>query len=401
MMDYWIDNLNIETGYKHEANWINGVTLKNISIHIVDGIISEIVDREKFIQKNVTPFYKANGELLLPSFVDYHIHFDKSKIGEPWTPIKPAHSIIERFEQEIPDLEKLPSTIEERSYTMINVEKKHGVTKIRAHIDVEPMTNLRHFNAINNVKNNTNLSVETVIFPQHGLLRSNAVSLVEEALEFGADYIGGVDPYSLDGDYKASLAQTFLLAHKYNVGIDIHIHDRNVAGKETILEIIRLTKKYRLQDHVYISHAFGLNDFKGKAREKVFKALAIEKIHLVTSVPLDNNIPPILELLENGVAIHLGNDNVYDSWTPYGNGSLQEKLARLGEMYSIKDQLNLTQLLGLATDGFITLTKDGELAWPLPGQEASFMMVDSESSAEFVARQSPVIHSFNKGQLVL
>lgn len=158
------------------------------------------------------------------------------------------------------------------------------------------------------------------------------------------------------------------------------------------MEIIRLTKKYRLQDQVYISHAFGLNDFKGRAREK---------IHLVTSVPLNNNIPSILELLENGVSIHLGNDNVYDSWPPYGNGSLQEKLARLGEMYSIKNQLDLTQLLGLTTEGFITLTKDGELAWPLPGQEASFIVVDSESSAEFVARQSPVIYSFNKGQLVL
>lgn len=95
------------------------------------------------------------------------------------------------------------------------------------------------------------------------------------------------------------------------------MHDRQIAGMSTIKEIIRLTALHHLEDRVYISHAFGLNDFAGQERQNVFQQLAHLKIHIVTSVPLDPGvIPPITELLATGVSVHVGCDNVYDSWSP-------------------------------------------------------------------------------------
>ena len=53
--------------------------------------------------------------------------------------------------------------------------------------------------------------------------------------------------------------------------------------------------------------------------------------------------------------------------SPYGDGSLQEKLARLGELFNVKDQDALTQLLGLVTDGVTTLDEQGQANWPQVG----------------------------------
>ncbi|MGC2933414.1 deaminase, partial [Enterococcus faecalis] len=79
-----------------------------------------------------------------------------------------------------------------------------------------------------------------------------------------------------------------------------------------IKEIIRLTKEYGLQDKVLISHAFGLNDFIGEERAEVYDALAAEKIHINSSVPITpNTIPPLMELLRHGDNVHLGCDNIY------------------------------------------------------------------------------------------
>ena len=263
------------------------------------------------------------------------------------------------------------------------------------------MTDLRHFKVIKKVAENSDIKVEIVAFPQHGLLRSQSYDLVSQALQSGADFIGGVDPCGLDQDYKKSLGQTFELADKYHAGVDIHVHDRDEAGTKTIKEIIRLTEYYHLQDKVFISHAFGLNDFVGEERQSVFEQLAALQIHIVTSVPLDaGTIPPIMELIHAGVQVHVGNDNVNDSWSPYGTGSVQDKLARLGEMFSVNDQVGLTQLLGLVTDGKVTLNAEGNRQWPVVGDEADFMLVDASCAAEFVARQSRVDRVSYLGEFV-
>ena len=81
---------------------------------------------------------------------------------------------------------------------------------------------------------------------------------------------------------------------KGNVGIDIHLHDRKEAGRATIKEIIRLTKEYAMAGNVFISHAFGLNDFEGAERTEVFQALADQDIHIVSSIPISQGtIPPL------------------------------------------------------------------------------------------------------------
>lgn len=400
-MTDWIKNVAIEIGYHQEAEWFSGTKTKLVALEVTQGKFTQIVDMEDFVQDDALSVVDACQQLLLPGLVEKHCHLDKSKIGTPWTPIRPAETLIERFEAEVPLLDALPVSIEERARALVALEMTHGVTKMRSHVDIEPMTDLRYLRAIQHVAEEATIPIELVAFPQHGLLRSASLPLVEEALKQGVPFIGGVDPYSLDEDYKKSLAETFYLAKKYNAGIDIHLHDRGTAGRKTIREVIRLTQENELQHRVFISHAFGLNDFSGTERTQIYTLLAQEGIHIVSSVPLEPGvIPPIRELKKHGVAIHLGCDNINDAWSPYGDGSIQEKLARLGELYNVTAQEELTELLGLITDGRLTLNRQGEKQWPVLGDEATFILTSARCAAEFVARQTPVKSSYVKGRCV-
>ncbi len=94
-------------------------------------------------------------------------------------------------------------------------------------------------------------------------------------------------------------------------------------------------------------------------------------------------IPPIMELLRHGVNVHLGCDNIYDCWFPYGMVHYKEKLARLGNVFNVKDQDALTQLLGLVTDSVTTLDEQGQANWPQVGAEATYLLTEAECGGGF------------------
>lgn len=397
----WLKNVKVEKNYLYTGDWTSGTATQKVAIQVEDGKFQQIIPLPDWQGPTSEQVIDGSENLLLPSIIEKHCHLDKTKLGTPWSPVRPANSIVERFETEIPDLDALAIPIEQRAQNLIDLEQAHGVVAFRSHIDIEPATGLRHFDAIKQKLEHDGIKHELVAFPQHGLLRSNSVPLVEQALANGADYIGGVDPYTLDGDYKKSLATTFALAEKYHAGIDIHSHNRNEAARKTFLEIVRLTRENNLQGRVFVSHAFGLNDFTFEERQKLFKEMAALQIHIVSSIPVDaNTIPPLDELQNAGVQVHIGCDNVDDSWSSLGDGSIPEKLSRYLEMYQISTQEGLSQSLGLITDGITPLDKNGTQVWPKVGDDASFILTPASCSAEFVARKSSVVHSYASGQKI-
>lgn len=401
--DFWLKNVLTEVGFHQNETYIDRTDTKLIHLHIKDGIFSEIIEDVTLIPQNSQQI-DGGGQLLTPALVEKHCHLDKSKLGVPWEPITPAKNIVERFESEIVALNHLDLPLKERAKNLLDLEVQHGVTFFRSHIDVHPKVGLSYLEQVIDTLNRYDKKVgyELVAFPQHGLLRTQSQQLMKDALRNGATFVGGVDPATVDNDLEGSLMTTFDVATEFNAPIDIHLHNRDDAGRETIRRIIQLTKESQLQGKVFISHAFGLNDFVGEERQEVFTALAKQNIGIVSSVPITpNTIPPLMELKGYGVNVHLGCDNIYDSWSPYGTGNLSDKLARFGEIAGLTSQEQLTQALGLITNHQTALDEQGNVNWPKVGDAATFLLTTASCSAEFVARQTPVTLSYHKGNKIL
>lgn len=398
---YWLTNVRLESGYEYKGETITGTITEKCHLRIEEGLIQEIVSAVEPLESEL-PKLEGNNYLLLPSFIEKHVHLDKTLLGEPWRAVIPASNVVGRCEIEKRVLRTIPSTTQTRAGNLINTLLKAGSTEIRTHVDIYPEAGLSNLEAVQQVLEDFSgkLSYEIVAFPQHGLLRTKSKQLVKEALRQGATLVGGVDPATVDGDIEGSLQQMIELAVEANAGVDLHLHDSNYLGTFTMKRLALLTIEAGLQGRVSISHAFGLGEVPVAEASDLAALLAEAGITIVTSLPHSRTLPPVPLLQDKGVQVAVGCDNIFDTWQPFGNGDILERAARLAERFRYIDEQSLAQSIGFITGGKTLLDREGKRAWPCAGDKADMVLVNASCSAEAVARRAERKAVFYRGNLV-
>ncbi|MDR9856276.1 amidohydrolase [Paenibacillus sp. VCA1] len=397
---FWLTHVRLETGFQMENGAVTGTETGIYHIRVEKGTIAQI-EQETFVFEDNLPKMHMNGKLMLPSFRDMHIHLDKTYYGGPWkAPGIARNGIFTRFEEERALLPRQLPVARERAGKLIELLLQAGTTRIRSHCNVDPSIGLKNLEATLQAAEDFSgkAEIEIVAFPQHGLLLSQSVSLMREALRNGASLVGGVDPATVDGDIEKSLQTTMELAVEANADIDLHIHDGGHLGLFTFQRLADLTEEAGWQGRVTISHALALADIPREKAAAHAERLARLGISIASSVPLGRTIPiPLLH--EQGVKVWLGDDSITDHWSPFGRGDMLEKAGNLAERFHLVDEVELGQTLGYITGGITPLNRGGEQTWPRVGDEASVVFVDASCSAEAVARRAQRVAVFFKGRL--
>jgi cytosine/adenosine deaminase-related metal-dependent hydrolase len=398
---FWLTNARLESGYEVQDGVITGTKTEIRHIFIEDGKIVKIVASNTTLTDQ-WPQHDVKGLLLLPSFIEKHCHLDKTLLGERWRSVTPVSSIFERLAIEKATLPSLDTLTQDRAERLLDIYLKSGVTHVRTHVDIYPEVGLDNLEAVQQALRafEGKLSYEIVAFPQHGLLHSKSTELVRQALRNGANLVGGVDPATVDGDIEASLQELVGLAVDANAGIDLHLHDANQLGIFTMKRLAQLTIEAGLQGKVAISHAFGLGDISPSQAQEMGDLLADAGVAIITSVPIGRKFPPVGLLHESGVEVFVGCDNIFDVWSPFGNGDVLERAGRLAEISGWVDERALAQALQYITGGTTPLNHDGEQVWPQVGDVASIVFVEASCSAEAVARRSKRVATMFHGNIV-
>ncbi|MBE7125709.1 amidohydrolase family protein [Bacillus mycoides] len=398
---YWLTNVKLETGYTYEEAKISQTETEICSLFIEDGRIKRIISG--IAQEEGTLTFDANRLLVLPAFEEMHIHIDKTYYSGPWKACMPAENIFTRFNEEKTILPKQLATAQDRAENMLELLLRNGATNIRTHCNVDPVIGLRNLEAtlaaLGTYKDR--LSGRIVAFPQHGLLRSNSMQLVKDAMRMGAQLVGGVDPATVDNDIEKSLHTIMDIAVEFNADVDIHLHDANNLGTFTMKRLASLTEEAGWQGRVTISHALGLGGVTDKEAEEVAERLAALKIDITSTVPIGKQVIPIPLLDRKGVKVSLGNDSITDHWSPFGTGDMLQKANRLAERFGWSDERSLGKALRFITGGKETLNNEGKRVWPNVGDEASFVLTNATCAAEAVARQTEKRVVMYKGNVVI
>ena len=398
---YWLTNVRIEQGYVMEDGQVAGTDTEICHIRIEDGAIAEIIGTQLELQSNL-PKYDCKELLMLPSFEEAHIHLDKTYWSGPWKAVKQVSSIFERIEEEKILLPKLLPMAKQQAESILTLIQGYGVTHVRSHCNIEPVSGLHRLEATKKALDTFSgkISSEIVAFPQHGLLRSDSVQLVKRSLAEGATHVGGVDPFTVDGDIEKSLQTMVELAVLNNAGIDIHLHDKNEAGKQTLMRLADLTEEAGLQGKVTVSHAFWFAGAQPQEAEEAAKRMASLGMSIASTVPIGKLMMPLPMLSNQGVTVKLATDSLTDHWSPFGNGDQLEKAGRFAELYGLNDEWSLSQTLGFITGGITPLDQKGEQVWPKAGDTASFVLLHASCSAEAVARRAKRQAVWYEGNLV-
>lgn len=398
---YWLTNVKLETGYTYEEAKISQTETEICSLLIEDGRIKRII--AGIAQEEGTLTFDANRLLVLPAFEEMHIHIDKTYYSGPWKACMPAENIFTRFNEEKTILPKQLATAQDSAENMLELLLRNGATNIRTHCNVDPVIGLRNLEAtlaaLGTYKDR--LSGRIVAFPQHGLLRSNSMQLVKDAMRMGAQLVGGVDPATVDNDIEKSLHTIMDIAVEFNADVDIHLHDANNLGTFTMKRLASLTEEAGWQGRVTISHALGLGGVTDKEAEEVAERLAALKIDITSTVPIGKQVIPIPLLDRKGVKVSLGNDSITDHWSPFGTGDMLQKANRLAERFGWSDERSLGKALCFITGGKETLNNEGKRVWPNVGDEASFVLTNATCAAEAVARQTEKRVVMYKGNVVI
>ncbi len=344
----------------------------------------------------------CGGGLLAPSFVEGHIHLDKTLLGLPLIPHRPGASVADRIRNEKDLRRTLPLSVEERGGRLIEQVAAFGTGAIRTHVDIDAEVGLSGLAAVLRLKDRYRdlVDLQVVAFPQSGILRDpGTAALLEAALGEGADLVGGLDPAGIDGDITGHLDAVFSIAERRGAGVDIHLHDPGPLGAFELRDIAARTRAVGLGGRVSVSHAYALGAIDDADFGRTAEALAEAGVAIMTNAPGTGPMPPVLRLAAAGVTVFAGSDNIRDAWWPYGDGDMLDRATVIGYRQGFFTDEDLAHAFAMAT-----VLAAGVLARPgygvAPGCAADLVLIPVPSVPEAVLRRPTARTVIKRGRVV-
>ncbi len=394
-----LKNVRLETGFEYEEGEVISTKTDLFLVETENGKITKIAPNNPKAKA-----VDAKGFLMLPAFKDMHIHLDKTFYGDKWQAVRKrkggVKGMIALEEQIMPEILKNSTYKAEK---MIELIQSKGTAFARSHVNIEPTSKLDSLKNLQKALDNKKKSfgAEIVAFPQHGVFYKNSVPYLKEAAQMNIDFIGGVDPYTIDGAIEKTIDFTVQLALDHQKGIDIHLHETGESGLKTVEYLIdKVNENPSLKGKTFFSHCFILGKLDKIKQEEIAEKLGNAQVGIASTIPIGNLIMPLPTLQKHNVTVYTGNDSIVDHWNTYGTGSVLEKANLYAQLYGQSTEFLLSRSLKLATANLTPLDDKGIQQWPKTGDDADFVLLNASCSAEAVSRISNVESLIYRGNVV-
>src|ERR1700754_169983 len=322
---------------------IAGLEHETVDIGVRDGRIAAIGPKLETGASDGIREFVLDGRLVIPGFVETHIHLDKSCISERCAcqtgTLKEAIETVAAAK-----LAFTEDDIYARARRTLEKAIVQGTTRMRTHVEVDPRIGLKGFHAISQLKRDYAwaIDVEICVFPQEGLNNDpGTFELLVEACEGGADLIGGC-PYT-DSDPHRQIARIFEIAMRFDVDIDFHLDFDLDPSWMHLDEVCRQTREHGRGGRVAIGHVTKLSALDPASLQRVGAKLGDAGV-AVTVLPatdlflmgrgathsVPRGVAPAHRLREQGVVCSLATNNVLNPFTPFGDCSL----LRIANLYA-------------------------------------------------------------------
>lgn len=204
----------------------------------------------------------------------------------------------------------------------------HGNTHIRAFADVDTKARLEGINALLQVRDEFagTVDVQVVAFAQDGLIREPGASgLLREAMELGADVVGGIPWIEFtEVDEQAHVDQIFDLAVEFDKPVSMLVDDAGDPGLRTLEMMAVKAIEKSWQGRALAHHARAMALYPKPYLQKLAALLKAAGIGVVTDPHTGPLHARVRELLDEGVLVCLGQDDVSDAYYPLGRNSMLE-----------------------------------------------------------------------------
>ena len=306
---------------------------ETVDIGIEGGTITALAER---LDGDAELTVDARGNLVTESFVNPHLHLCKvytrqmmddealtgyhaEGMGKAMTTIELAARVKEKYAEE---------------WIIKNVRRAlaqaalHGNTHIRAFADVDSKARLEGIKALLRAREEFSGIVELQVcaFAQDGLTREpGASTLMHQSMEMGADVVGGIPwiEYT-EADIREHVKEIFDLAQEFDKDVSMLVDDAGDAGLRSLevmaVEAIRRGRQGRALAH----HARAMELYPQPYFQKVAALLKQAQMAVVSDPHTGPLHARVKELLEEGVNVCLGQDDISDGYYPFGRNNMLE-----------------------------------------------------------------------------
>ena len=354
----------------------------------------------------------VSGKLVLPGFVESHIHPDKAYIADRTGGLRaggPTPQVL------VAELKKTFTVddIYQRARRVMELAVRHGCTSMRAHVEIDALVELRGVEAMRRLQKDLAgiLDLELIAFAQEGIFNDTVTTgLLRDALKMGLRWLGGC-PY-MDEDQRAHIDWFFETAQSLNVPLDFHADSADDAALLTSDYIAEQTIRRGMQGRVTLGHLCMLDVLEPAHRARVVARLREAGIHVI-SLPATElhvkartdvkrtwrGVARLGDLREAGLNVAVSTNNIVNPFTPYGHPDLLRQLlvtAMTMHLGNLEQMAWLPDLVTMNPARAIGL-EDYGLA---EGCRADLVVLDARDAAQAITEQAEKLYVIKSGRIV-
>ena len=386
---------------------------------LVDGRRQDVGVRDGRIERIGPDLAGAWGEtldiadrLVLPGFVEAHIHPDKAFIADRTEGLRAGGPSAQTLVAEL----KKAFTVDDihrRARRALELAVRHGTTTMRAHVELDQFVETRGLEAMRRLQHDFAgvLDLSLIAFAQEGIFNDSVTQdLLREALSAGVPTLGGC-PY-MDRDQRAHIDWFFETAQAFGARLDFHADSSDDPAMLTSDYIAEQTLARGMQGRVTLGHLCTLDALEPAHRARVIDKLREARIPVI-SLPATElhvkgrgaarytwrGIARIEELRAGGVNVAISTNNIVNPFTPYGHPDpLRQALvaamaAHLGNLDQLAWLLDLVTVNAARAIGL----EDYGLA---EGCRADLVVLDARSPADAITEQAEKLWVVKGGRVV-
>jgi cytosine deaminase len=281
---------------------------------------------------------------------------------------------------------------------------RNGTTAVRSHVDLldgdQPLRGVRALVALRAELSNL-MDVELVALASH----TTPDATIEAALDEGVDLVGGAPHLAPDPD--AFLTRLLSIAERRDVGVDLHA-DEGLTGPVTLLAYARGVRTRAAGTSLSAGHCVRLGTMPEADVAAVLDEVLASDIGVI-ALPITNlylqgwqhpvstprGLTAVRTLLERGVRLGAGGDNVRDPFNPVGRSDALETASLL----VTAGHLTLEEAYRATAEGARSVLRL-PLAGAEPGAKAEFLAVRGSSLSDVIANAPADRYVVHEGRLV-
>ncbi len=401
MYDLLIRNARLRHLPQHGAGSITNIAISNGKI----AAIAEKVDDRGKVEID------ARGNLVTESFVNPHLHLCKvytlemmdeealrdyhgAEMGKAMTAIELAARVKEQYSE---------SWIIENVRRAVAQAALYGCTHVRAFADVDTKARLEGVNALLRAREEFKgvVDIQVVAFAQDGIVREpGAAELMRQAMALGADVVGGIPwiEYT-EAEIAQHVHEIFDIAQEFDKPVSMLVDDAGDPGLRS-LEVMAVEALQRgWQGRALAHHARAMALYPKPYFQKVAALLKKAEIGVVSDPHTGPLHARVRELLEEGVLVCLGQDDISDAYYPYGRNNMLEVAflaSHLLWMTTAADMETLYNMITVQAAQAIGLRDYGLR----PGLIAHLVILDAPNVLEALRCHNPPLHTISHGKLI-